>query len=147
MQPALHVLIVAHKTTSSKQLLSAVKEQAARESCRFTLLVPATPHGLHRVVDPEDHGRAEARRAIEAALPALQAAAGGSVRTIVGSHDPLAAVEDAINLGRFDAVIISTLPARVSRWLRLDLPHKVAGLGLPVTHIVAEAPDVVAVAA
>ena len=58
---------------------------------------------------------------------------------MVGSHDPLAAVEDAINLGRFDAVIISTLPARMSRWLRLDLPHKVAALGLPVTHVAAEA--------
>jgi hypothetical protein len=146
MQP-LEILIVAHKTASSGQLLGAVKERAERESCRFTLLVPAAPHGLHRIVDPEDHGRSEARRAIEDALPALQAAAGGSVRAIVGSHDPLAAVEDAINLGRFEAVIISTLLARASRWLRLDLPHKVVGLELPVTHVAAEAREVVTAAA
>ena len=62
-------------------------------------------------------------------------AAGGPVLAIVGSHDPLAAVEDALNAGRYDEVIISTLPRRLSRWLHVDLVSKVAGLGLPVTHI------------
>ena len=42
-----------------------------------------------------------------------------------------------INLRGFDEVIISTLTARISRWLRLDLPSKVAGLGLPVTTVTA----------
>ena len=36
-----------------------------------------------------------------------------------------------MNLHGFDEIILSTLPTRVSSWLRLDLPHKVAGLGLP----------------
>jgi len=116
-----------------------VRERAAAETCRFTLLVPASPHGLHKVVDPEDHGRREASRAIDAARPALEAAAGFPIAVLVGSHDPLAAVQDAINLGHFDAVIISTLPARISHWLRLDLPSKVAALGLPVTQVLARA--------
>ena len=38
----------------------------------------------------------------------------------------------------FDEVIISTLPKRVSRWLHLDLPHKAAGLGVPVTTVTAK---------
>jgi hypothetical protein len=54
---------------------------------------------------------------------------------MVGSHDPLAAVEDALNLHGFDEVIVSTLPARTSRWLHIDLPSKVAGMGVPVTKV------------
>jgi hypothetical protein len=48
------------------------------------------------------------------------------------------AIHDAINIHGFDEVIISTLPTKVSKWLRLDLPSKVAGLGLPVTTVTAE---------
>ena len=51
------------------------------------------------------------------------------------------AIQDAINLHGFDEVIISTLPARVSKWLKLDLPSKVTGLGLPVTTVTARDRD------
>ena len=50
------------------------------------------------------------------------------------------AIQDAINIHGFDEVIISTLPTKVSKWLRLDLPSKVAGLGLPVTTVTAQGP-------
>jgi hypothetical protein len=56
---------------------------------------------------------------------------------MVGVPEPLAAIQDAINLHGFDELIISTLPTRVSKWLKLDLPSKVAGLGLPVTTVTA----------
>jgi hypothetical protein len=32
-------------------------------------------------------------------------------------------------------VIISTLPSKLSHWLRLDLPSKITGMGLPVTTV------------
>jgi hypothetical protein len=57
---------------------------------------------------------------------------------MVGDPEPLNAVQDAVNVRGFDEIIISTLPTHVSRWLRLDLPHKVAGLGLPVTTVTAK---------
>jgi hypothetical protein len=57
---------------------------------------------------------------------------------LLGDPAPLIAIEDAVNLHGFDEVIISTLPVRVSRWLKLDLPSKVAGLGLPVTTVTAK---------
>jgi hypothetical protein len=132
------VLVVANRTAATPALLDAVRERAGRGSCRFTLLIPHTASGLHRLVDPEDQGQSEAEATLELALPLLERAAGGPVEGIVGDAEPLAAIQDALNLRGFDEIIVSTLPKRFSRWLRLDLPHKVAGLGLPVTTVTAE---------
>jgi hypothetical protein len=130
-----HVLVVAHKTAATQPLLDAVRQRAQRGPSVFTLLVPNAAHGLHKVVDPEDQGAGEARTVIDKAIPALSEAAGSPVEGIVGDPDPVAAIHDAINLHSFDEVIISTLSARLSRWLKLDLPSKVSGMGLPVTTV------------
>jgi hypothetical protein len=131
------VLVVANKTAATPALLDAVRERASRGPCEFTLLVPNTTHGLHKVVDPEDQSQSEAEATIELALPLLEDAAGGPVDAMIGVPEPLAAIQDAVNLHGFDELIISTLPSRVSKWLKLDLPHKAAGLGLPVTTVTA----------
>ena len=129
------VLVVAHKTAATPPLLQAVRERSQRGPATFTLLVPHPAHGLHKVVDPEDQGASEARTVLDAALPKLSEAAGTQVEGMVGDADPVAAVHDAVNLQGFDEIIVSTLSPRVSRWLRLDLPSKVGGLGLPVTTV------------
>ena len=131
------VLVVANRTAATPALIEAVRERASRGACSFTLLVPNTAHGLHRVVDPEDQGRSEAEDTLELAIPLLEEAAGSLVEGMVGDPEPLAAIQDAVNLHGFDEIIISTLPKTFSRWLRLDLPHKAAGLGLPVTTVTA----------
>jgi hypothetical protein len=133
------VLVVAHKTAATQPLLDAVRERAKRGPCTFTLLVPKATHGLHKVVDPEDQGAREAAKVIDHAVPLLSDAVGTPVEAIAGDADPVAAVQDAINLRGFDEVIISTLSARLSRWLKLDLPSKVSGMGLPVTTVTPEA--------
>jgi hypothetical protein len=133
--------VVANKTAATPALQGAVRERAARGPCEFTLLVPNTTHGLHTVVDPEDQSQSEAEAVIELARPVLEDAAGGPVDAMVGVPEPLAAIQDAINLHGFDEIIISTLPTRVSKWLRLDLPHKAAGLGLPVTTVTARSSE------
>jgi hypothetical protein len=129
------VLVVAHKTAATQPLLDAVRERAQRGNCTFTLLVPNTTHGLHKVVDPQDQAASEAQEVLDRAVPLLEEAAGTPVKGLVGDADPVAAVHDAINMNGFDEVIISTLTAKVSRWLKLDLPSKVAGMGLPVTTV------------
>ena len=138
MESSARVLIVAHRTAATPPLLDAVRERAARGPCTFTLLVPRHAHGLHRVVDPEDVAEDEASSVLELALPLLEEAAGAPVEGIIGDHNPLDAVQDAVNMRGFDEIIVSTLPTRVSRWLRMDLPSKASGLGLPVTTVVAK---------
>lgn len=128
------VLLVANRTAASPQLIDAVRTRAG-DGVRFHLVVPAHPHGLHRVVDPEVAGRDEAQARLEEALPALGRAAGGEVSGHVGDADPVAAIADAMHRRDFDEIVISTLPRRLSRWLRLDLPSKARGFGLPVSHV------------
>jgi hypothetical protein len=132
------VLVVAHKTAATPALLEAVRERAAQGPCTFTLLVPNTVRGFERIADPEDAPHSEAEGVLDLALPLLEGAAGAPVDGIVGDAEPLAAVQDAVNLQGFDEVIVSTLSRRVSRWLRLDLPSKIGGLGLPVTTVTAD---------
>src|SRR3954468_5495056 len=131
------VLVVAYKTAATPALIEAVRDRAARGPAKFTLLVPNPAHGLHAVVDPEDVEVGEGEQVLELAVPLLEEAAGDHVEGMVGDPSPMNAIQDAINLHGFDEVIISTLPARVAKWLRLALPSKVTGLGLPVTTVTA----------
>lgn len=134
----IRILVVASRTAATPALIEAVRDRAATGPAAFTLLVPATAHGLHRAVDAEDQGTDEAQATLELALPLLEEAADAPVHGMVGDPEPFAAVCDAINTGGFDEVILSTLPTHVSRWLHVDLPRKVAALGVPVTTVTAK---------
>lgn len=130
------VLVVAHQTAATQPLLDAVRERAQGSTAKFHLVVPRRPHGIDRLANPQEVGREEARQVLEDALPKLSEAAGSEVTGNVGDHEPLMAIEDAINqTGPYDEIIISTLPLGVSRWLKLDLVSKVRAEGLPVTHV------------
>jgi hypothetical protein len=133
-EPA-HVLVVAHQTAATAGLLAAVSERARRGPASFHLIVPRNPSGMHKVVDPQDTGEGEARNVLDDALPQLSKAAGSDVTGSLGDPEPLMAIQDAIHLGNYDEIIVSTLPRRISRWLKLDLVSKTRALGLPVTHV------------
>ena len=138
MSDPVRVLVVAHQTAATDALLEAVRLRAKSGPATFHLVVPRQAHGMHRVVDPQDTSDAEAGGVLEQALPRLTEAAGHPVTGNIGDPEPLSAIQDAVNLGRYDEIIISTLPRRVSRWLKLDLVSKTRGLGLPVTHVEAD---------
>src|SRR3954467_12820770 len=125
------ILIVAHRTAASPKLLAAVTERVARGPCKFTLLVPRP------FWDPDTE---ESAITLELAIPLLEEAAGERVEGIVGGTDPFVAVQEALERGRFDEIIVSTLPTHVSHWLRLDLPARVKRLGLRVTVVPARQP-------
>jgi hypothetical protein len=124
------VLIVAHRTAAAPALLAKVEELARERETAFTLVVP-------RLSAHAERGAEEAEKTLELAVPALEEAAGGRVEAIIGDSDPFVAVREALKAGGFDEVVVSTLPQRVSHWLRRDLPSRVRELGVPVTTVTA----------
>jgi hypothetical protein len=146
MNDRAHVLVVAHQTAATTGLLETVRARAQRGPATFHLVVPRQPHGIHKVVDPQDAGQDEAQQVLADALPKLSEAAGSEVTGSIGDSEPLMAIQDAVNLGDYDEIIVSTLPLGISRWLKLDLISKARALGLPVTHVQAptKAPEAAA---
>ena len=126
------ILIVANRTAATPLLLAEVRTRAQRGPCRFTLLVPR-PYW--------DADTEESAVTLELAIPLLEDAAGGRVEGLVGSEDPFVAASAALEAGSYDEVIVSTLPARVSHWLHLDLPARLQRLGVPVTVVTAKKAD------
>ena len=124
MEAASHrILVVANRTAATPLLIDTVQSRAAERPCTFTLLIPNEPR------------KGGADWTLETALPLLERAVGSPVDGIVGEEDPFEAVRAALRDGEFDEVIVSTLPKRVSEWLRRDLPHRIERLGVPVTTI------------
>jgi hypothetical protein len=117
------ILIVANRTAATPLLIETVRKRAAEAPCTFALLIPNEPR------------KGGADWTMETALPLVERAAGGPVEGIVGEEDPFEAVSTALRERGFDEVIVSTLPKRVSEWLRRDLPHRIERLGVPVTTV------------
>src|SRR5918998_141863 len=124
MEAASHrILVVANRTAATPLLIDAVRSKAAERPCTFTLLIPNEPR------------KGGADWTLETAIPLLERAAGAPVEGMVGEEDPFEAVSSALRERGFDEVIVSTLPKRVSEWLRRDLPHRIEKLGVQVTTV------------
>src|SRR4051794_15679777 len=133
-------LVVANQTLGGEHLVTTVRERLAQGPCSFHVVVPRTPPRGHALwVDEEATALAEER--LQQALTRLRLL-GAGVDGEVGDRDPVQAIGDALRGHRdehFDEIIVSTLPPGLSRWLRMDLPHRVEQLyHLPVTHVVGE---------
>ena len=92
-----------------------------------------------RAMSTQRGGRA--KLTIDLAVPAIREATGSPVVGVVGDADPFTAVREFVDLDRPDEVIVSTLPERLSRWLRWELPSRVRTLGVPVTVVTARHSD------
>ena len=129
--------MVANQTAESDELLAAMRERAERGDCAFTVLVPATPHGVQWAANMySDKGVEEAEQHRDAMVERMRSAGIEVTDTIVGDPDPLGAIQDACNQGSYDELIVSTLPHHLSKWLHLDLQRKAEhATGLPVTSV------------
>ena len=107
----------------------------------FSLLVPATPTGQLLASDAGADERVQALGRAAEARAKLQAAGFTVARVEVGDSSPLLAIEGEMRArpGEYDAIVLSTFPPGLSRWLRLDLRRQAARrFDLPVIPVVAQ---------
>jgi hypothetical protein len=130
---AAHLLVLAHRTARSPELLEALKARQASGPIHAMLVLPAD--------GPGTGSRDDCRRRVEAAL-AMWREAGIKCDGVVGDSVPLDALMEVYDPLRHDEVIVCTLPGQSSKWLRSDLPRTVyRTTGLRTTHVVARDPD------
>jgi hypothetical protein len=134
------ILVVGNETLDSPTLADALAERIAAGPCRVHVLVPATPSREHAFWT-EGQALSAAHERLDRLLLSM-ADADAVVTGQVGDASVLAAVDDALLHDRYDEIILSTWPPGVSRWIRQDLPHRLARhTDLPVHHVVAAPAD------
>ena len=122
MAREMNILVVANRTAKSEDLEDAMRARAQAGPVTFTLVVPV--------------GRgAEARRAAEE-MGAHMRENGLDVRAMAADADPLRAVLEVYSPAEFDEIIVSTLPAWGSRWMKSGLPQRIERhTGALVRHV------------
>ena len=132
-------LVVANQTLPGEPLAAAVRERVATGECAFYAVVPLTPVP-HGAVWEERESAEAARERLNAFLAALRDI-GVEADGEIGDRDPIQAVRDVLRTRAVDEIILSTLPAGISRWLQLDVPSRLSrSIEVPVTVITQDTP-------
>jgi uncharacterized membrane-anchored protein len=131
------VLVVTDEPQPTESLLDAIRGRALRGPVAFELLVPNPAPAEWSPTQPERHKQAEnARQVLTNAVPTIQDATGAPVQGDVSiRHDAMDAIEEALRSGDYAEIILAMVPHGPLAWLHLDLPHRIAHLGLPLTTV------------
>jgi hypothetical protein len=131
------VMVLANETIGGKKLLDAIRERHAAGDARFHVVVPQI-RPRHGNVIYDEAVRDSAQVRVDLALSFMhQEGIEGTGE--VGDADPLNAAKDAIAERGIDEIIVSTLPAASSGWMKRDLVETLEGeTGLPVNHVVVD---------
>lgn len=135
------ILVVANETLGGRKLLETVRNRVkAAGDAHLRIVVPQNKP-RHGTVIYDEAVRESANVRLQLATEFLREE-GIEASGEVGDPDPYAATIDAVSDRRPDEIIISTLPATSSGWLRRDLVERVAAAtGLPVQHVVSDIDD------
>ena len=106
----IHTLVVATQTVAAPDLVARLKERAASQPHRYTIICPRA----------EEVSEAEIVRDLASTLAELYRADVDATGQPM-SPDPFHAVQNAIEHYRIDEVLISTFAGETSRWLDEDL--------------------------
>lgn len=131
-------LIVANLTLAGEPLWEEVRARMHEGPCHFHVLVPAGHDPLAPGTWTIEEARAEAAERLERALARLREL-GADAEGEVGDIRAIDATLDALRERSYDEIIVSTLPPRISRWLRLDLVSRLErAVDVPVTHVIGQ---------
>jgi len=120
------VLVVANVTADSDELIGALRERAEHARVRVQLVVPIGGAGPDR-----EAGERQLERGLD-----RMAGAGIEAQGQVVRGDPVQAVHEVWDAAAIDEIVVSTLPTGVSKWLRIDVPHRLEKLtGARVQHV------------
>lgn len=150
-------LVVANQTLGGRRLGDELRRRVEAGNATFHVVVPMTPpehydtswtmEGMHHFEPPPDtsdaveHARQRSERQLRDLIRRVEEQ-GGRAEGEIGDEDPMVAVEDALDRYDVDEVIVSTLPAGMSRWLKMDLASRLdRKLDVPVTVIEAAPQD------
>lgn len=139
-------LVVANQTLGGDHLIEKLDGPLQGGPCSFHLVVPVTQteasnQWSHQAIDgvlPDAYkiARALAEARLEHESTRLRNA-GAEVSGEVVDADPVNHISQLVAAGSYDEVVVSTLPRRLSRWLVLDIPHRIQrAIKLPVEHVV-----------
>jgi hypothetical protein len=142
-------LIVANQTLGGQQLVARIVKLLDEGPVTLRLAVPVTdtegtqqwdyPPTDRYIPDAHQIATTLAGERLQRELARLRALGVDADGEVVAPN-PVEHIRDLTQRETFDEVIVSTLPQTVSRWLRLDLPHRLTrALSVPVTHIEGEA--------
>lgn len=133
MEPR-RILVVANQTALDEDLMELLTARVAAGPSRITMLVPATPPHEHATWTEGD-AQALARRRLTEAVDRMRQL-GVEVEGVVGDANPVQAIDDLLRHQPHDEIVLSTLPAGLSRWLKLDVQHRIEQrFGLPLTTL------------
>lgn len=149
-------LVVANQTLGGERLQQELRRRIEAGGAVFRVVVPLTEpqyyttwsiEGMHHFEPAPDltEAREQARTRSEEQLQELLRRIrehGGDAEGALGDADPMVAVESALEDQPFDEILVSTLPAGISRWLKLDLASRLERkVDVPVTVVEAEPRD------
>jgi len=109
-------------------MLHAVAEISAHDpEAEFVIVIPATPLNLLQQFEgTAKSARGLAARRAQSTRRHLESLGIRVRSTRIGNWDPYAAIEEELLNENYQAIVVSTLPPGVSRWLRMDLPSRIA---------------------
>ena len=131
-------LVVANQTLESPQLVEAIRDRMDAGPSTFLLIVPADHSKSEGFVWDEGKVAVETEHRLAHALE-FYVGLGAAVKGQVEVSSPVQAVDNILRghgPDYFEEIIISTLPAKLSKWLKMDAPSRVQrSTTLPVTHV------------